>query len=319
MTRVKKSLSFSLVGLALAVGLVAANNPAHAEPWWRKLFYTKKQCDEKFLAKEDADAFLTEAEGDAKYMTAEQAQAAFMTREEALALFLTTGAADARYVNDEQGEVNGDDIAVGTEVVGTNGGGPVFRATNTGQSGHGLYGEGNVGVWGEGHTVNGHYWCGVGGHSVDGPGVQGMSDNGFGGEFWGFSGLGLNVHGSFHCDGAKYAVVPMEDGTRRTVACIESPEVWFEDFGSGELVNGTALVEIEPLFLQTVNTQCEYHVFLTPEGDCRGLYVSAKTETSFAVRELQSGSSSTPFSYRIVAKRRGYETERLQIQEQVCP
>ena len=45
-------------------------------------------------------------------------------------------------------------------------------------------------------------------------------------------------------------------------------------------------------------------MFLTPEGDCKGLYVQDKRGASFEVRELQGGSSSIAFSYRIVAKRK---------------
>jgi len=44
-------------------------------------------------------------------------------------------------------------------------------------------------------------------------------------------------------------------------------------------------------------------VFVTPEGDCRGLYVRRKSN-SFEVRELTAGKSSIAFSYRIVGKRR---------------
>ena len=47
----------------------------------------------------------------------------------------------------------------------------------------------------------------------------------------------------------------------------------------------------------------EYRVFLTPEGDCQGLYVR-KRGTSFEVRELQGGTSNVAFSYRIVARRK---------------
>ena len=39
----------------------------------------------------------------------------------------------------------------------------------------------------------------------------------------------------------------------------------------------------------------EYHVFLTPNGDCKGLYIAAKTPTSFEVRELGGGTSSVRF------------------------
>jgi len=81
-------------------------------------------------------------------------------------------------------------------------------------------------------------------------------------------------------------------------------------------MNHAAVLQIEPVFSQTVNTEVPYHVFLTPEGDCNGLYVTAKRPTSFEVRELQGGMSSIAFSYRIVAKRKGYEDVRLEKAEQ---
>jgi hypothetical protein len=52
-------------------------------------------------------------------------------------------------------------------------------------------------------------------------------------------------------------------------------------------------------------------VFLTPNGDCKGLYVSQKSPTSFVVRELGGGTSNIVFDYRIMAKRKGYEQTRL--------
>jgi hypothetical protein len=71
-------------------------------------------------------------------------------------------------------------------------------------------------------------------------------------------------------------------------------------------------VELEPAFAQTVNTGVEYHVFLTPNGDCKGLYVANKTASGFEVRELGGGTSSVAFDYRIVVKRKGYETVRME-------
>jgi hypothetical protein len=77
------------------------------------------------------------------------------------------------------------------------------------------------------------------------------------------------------------------------------------------LVNGVARVKLDAIFAQTVNTGVEYHVFLTPDGDCRGLYLSAKDASGFEVRELGGGSASIAFEYRIMAKRMGHEEERL--------
>jgi len=71
------------------------------------------------------------------------------------------------------------------------------------------------------------------------------------------------------------------------------------------------VVAIDPLYSETVNTEIDYHVFLTPRGECKGLYVVNQKDSSFEVRELNGGESDIPFSYRIVAKRKGYEDVRL--------
>jgi hypothetical protein len=92
---------------------------------------------------------------------------------------------------------------------------------------------------------------------------------------------------------------------------MQSPENWMEDFGSASLSSGKATVTIDAAFAETANTSAEYHVFLTPNGDSKGLYVIAKSATSFEVRESGGGSSSLSFDYRIVAKRKGYEAQRL--------
>jgi hypothetical protein len=48
-----------------------------------------------------------------------------------------------------------------------------------------------------------------------------------------------------------------------------------------------------------------------PNGECKGLYVTHKTATSFEVRELGGGTSRVTFDYRITALRKNYENIRL--------
>ena len=122
----------------------------------------------------------------------------------------------------------------------------------------------------------------------------------------------VDSSGDLSCTGSKSAVVPV-DGGQRIVAmsAIESPKNWFEDFGSAELVNGKAVVTLDPTFIQTVNTEMDYRVFPVPNGDCKGLYVTNKTATSFEVRELGGGTSSVAFDYRITALRKNYENIRF--------
>ena len=122
----------------------------------------------------------------------------------------------------------------------------------------------------------------------------------------------IENNGNLYCAGSKSAVVPVGGGSRKVALyAVEAPENWFEDFGSAQLSNGYARIDLDPTFSQTVNTDIDYHVFLTPNGDCKGLYVSQKSPTSFEVHELGSGTASVTFDYRIIAKRKNYENVRL--------
>jgi hypothetical protein len=123
----------------------------------------------------------------------------------------------------------------------------------------------------------------------------------------------INTNGFLFCTGGHNIVVPVDNSQRQvTLHAVESPESWFEDFGSGHLKSGVGRIALEHTFAQTVNTGSDYHVFLTPEGECRGLYVSNKSAGGFEVHELGGGQSNVAFAYRIVALRRGYENRRLE-------
>jgi hypothetical protein len=93
---------------------------------------------------------------------------------------------------------------------------------------------------------------------------------------------------------------------------MESPESWFEDFGSGQLSGGSATVQLEPGFAGVVHGD-NYHVFLTPRGESKGwLYVGKQSPGSFTVQEAGGGTSSIGFSYRVVAKRKDIAGARLE-------
>lgn len=119
----------------------------------------------------------------------------------------------------------------------------------------------------------------------------------------------VTVGGNSSVGGSKSAVVPTEDGSR-LLYTEESAEVWFTDYGFSSLVDGTAQVVIDPIFAQTVNLDQPYHVFVQVYGDA-DVYVTNRTAAGFAVR-LREGDPTSEFSYRIVAKRRGFEDQRLE-------
>ncbi|HXY15910.1 MAG TPA: hypothetical protein VEI26_15540 [Terriglobales bacterium] len=179
-------------------------------------------------------------------------------------------------------------------------------------NGYGVYGTGVTGVYGSG--------------SEDGDGVDAINDSGgYGLYSWTADGTGISAYfngptghcavfgdGGFVCTGSKSAVVPVNGGARQVALyAVEAPENWFEDFGSARLSHGEVVIRLEPTFAQTVNTEMNYHVFLTPRGECEGLYVAESDGAGFTVHELHHGTSNVAFDYRIVARRKGYENIRL--------
>jgi trimeric autotransporter adhesin len=228
-------------------------------------------------------------------------------------------------------------------VVGEGGGAGVYGSGPTGiqgfaTSGYGMYGQSvgastrgdeipYAGVWGDTNTLGS---AGVAGTGQDGIGGIFLNDSPSGN--WALVAANYNSNGpiftaenqangvqcninafaTLQCDGGIGASVPLDSGKRKVaMSGIQSPENWFEDFGSAQLVNGVAVIEFDRDFIQTVNTGKAYRVFTMPNGDCKGLYVTNKTANSFEVRELGSGSSNIRFDYRITAIRRNYETVRF--------
>jgi hypothetical protein len=114
------------------------------------------------------------------------------------------------------------------------------------------------------------------------------------------------------CESGNSSVMHLSDDRWLRLHAVESPESWFEDFGSGQLVNGSAVIRLEPNFAETVNVGMDYRVFPVPNDDCKGLYVTQKTASSFVVRELGGGKSNASFDYRIVARQKGRENARLE-------
>jgi hypothetical protein len=82
----------------------------------------------------------------------------------------------------------------------------------------------------------------------------------------------------------------------------QQTEPTVEDFGQGQLVDGEGAVRLDPAFANTMDLRKSYLVFITPDGDSRGLYTTQKTPSGFVVRENGGGRSTLAFDYRIVGK-----------------
>jgi hypothetical protein len=230
-------------------------------------------------------------------------------------------------------------IGVSGTSASTTGTGVYGRATAASGTTYGVYGlslsTAGVGIFGQ--ADNG-YGFGVEGYSIStvGTGVYGhvTSTSGAAAGVWGetestdgwgvygeascyncnygvFSRGNLYVTGNFTVVGTKSATVETQDYGWVDLYSMESPRVLFEDVNTAQLVNGQAVVTIDPVFAQTVELTQTYQVFLTPGGDC-SLYVSSKTPTAFTVSAQGGQTCSISFDYRIIAVRKGYANLRLE-------
>ena len=122
---------------------------------------------------------------------------------------------------------------------------------------------------------------------------------------------GFGSGGDLSCTGQVKSLVTTASARQLQTYSVQSSENWLEDYGSGQLVNGKATIHLDAAFVDAANTGMAYHVFLTPKGDAQTLYLAAETDAGFEVRESGNGGHTIGFDYRIVAKRRGLETQRL--------
>jgi hypothetical protein len=191
------------------------------------------------------------------------------------------------------------------------------RGSNGKQAG--VYGHANGATYGVYGRGSGGQIAGVFAWANDADfGLLGMGDTGKEAGVWGWANgatYGVYSEGDMACSGAKPAVVRTSEGPTE-MYCVEATELWFEDFGTGRLTNGQAQIDLARDFLETVTIDADnpMKVFIQLADDCNGVYVK-KGLTSFEIIELGSGTSNASFDYRIVAKRKHYETRRMKVVE----
>lgn len=105
--------------------------------------------------------------------------------------------------------------------------------------------------------------------------------------------------------GTVSTLIEDDQGINRVMFAPEAPEIVFQDYGVGQLVNGIARIELDPILKKSLHIDSEHplKVFVTLEGDCNGVYVTDKSIDGFTVKELKGGVSNISFSWQIVANR----------------
>ena len=106
-------------------------------------------------------------------------------------------------------------------------------------------------------------------------------------------------------NGVVSTLIPDENNEPRIMFCPEAPEVLFEDYGIGQLNNGTSYIELDKIVSKSlkIDTKHPLKVFIQLEGECNGVYVTEKSEKGFKVKELNNGTSNVSFSWHITGNR----------------
>ena len=116
---------------------------------------------------------------------------------------------------------------------------------------------------------------------------------------------GVRVQGDFTVSGTKNRAVETSQGTV-LMSAYETASPYFGDIGSGMTDEaGACVVELDPLFLETVSTDSGYVVFLQKRGP-GDLWVESKEAGRFTVR----GTAGLSFDYEVKARQKGYENHK---------
>lgn len=120
--------------------------------------------------------------------------------------------------------------------------------------------------------------------------------------------------GSVTAFGGFSQAVPNREGVALKASAPIAPRGTIEDTGTARLNGGVGAVHLARDFASMVDTSRDYQVFITPDGETRGwLYVAAKYQGGFVVREAEHGRSSIYFDYRVVAHVAGVPEERFPV------
>lgn len=108
--------------------------------------------------------------------------------------------------------------------------------------------------------------------------------------------------------GTVSEIVPTPGHGRITLTAPESPEYWYQDYGTTKLVNGKAHVDLDPILADIifVNNDNPLRVFCTPVDMefFNGVAIKNRTETGFDIVELNGGTHTGTLEYQLVAKPR---------------
>lgn len=203
--------------------------------------------------------------------------------------YLTSGSG-AAFTGTAAGSFSKATSTTGTAVLG--GGNNKSVYTLTGEGSGGAFTGATIGVYGTAVNAANDTWGGYfdntnGAYAYVGGTTAGGTD--------------IKISGS----GTAATIVPRPDNSKAIMFCTEAPEILFQDYGIGKLMNGRAHIQLDPILVKNILVDANHpmKVFIQLESECNGVYVTNKTGDGFDVVELNNGQSNAEFSWSIIANR----------------
>jgi hypothetical protein len=111
-------------------------------------------------------------------------------------------------------------------------------------------------------------------------------------------------------------IVPTEKHGRITLTCPESPEYWYQDYGTVQMVNGKATIVLDEILADiiVVDDENPIRVTCTPVGMpyFNGITIMSQTKNSVEILELNGGNHSGKLQYQLVVRpKTGYGEGRF--------
>lgn len=111
-------------------------------------------------------------------------------------------------------------------------------------------------------------------------------------------------------------IVPTPNHGRVTMTAPESPEYWYQDYGTVELVNGVGHVSLDPILadIVVIDANNPIRAFFTPQDMLyfNGAAIVNQTPDGFDVVELNGGTNSGKVQYQIIVRpKTGYGEGRF--------
>lgn len=118
----------------------------------------------------------------------------------------------------------------------------------------------------------------------------------------------LSVKGYLLAEGSKSRLAKTKNYSGRLLYCYETAKPYFGDIGEATLdEDGVCYIFVDDIFMETINTECQYQVFLQKYGQ-GDVWVEERKPNYFLIR----GTPHLKFGWELKARQMGFEMERME-------